>query len=820
MNFKIPYSKILQPTLALALPILLVVMIFTYISISAFKDDIHNQLLKNELKTVNAVTQTLVTGFKTKFEKGVFNSLNNNKKLQNNMNSVLRTLIKDKYEYAYLVYKDEKNKYRFLLDGSKNIDERAEFNQLFIAESDNWDKIFKTKQAITYNNKSTSSELWITHLEPVIIDNKIQAVLAVDFSTKDEKNILEILVKIEDALLYMTLFTIFVLTLSIVVNIINIKERKKANIANKTKSEFIANISHEIRTPMNAICGMTELMSFTKLTPKQNDLLEKITTASNTLLLLLNDILDFSKIEANKLVIDKTDFNLYELIEQINNVQKLSATTKNIDFDIIYETKIYPNLIGDPLRLNQILTNLISNGIKFTSQGGVKLIVSQTIIDNHTLKLLCKIEDTGIGIKKEFLNELFKPFDQADNSITRQYGGTGLGLAITNNLVQLQNGKIWVDSVENEGSQFCFEINLEYKHTDIKKQSATIDTIDFKEKVLNLKNINILLVEDNEINQDVIKLALEDTNVSLKIVSNGQEAVDIFKSNQFDLIIMDIQMPIMDGYTATDIIRTQNKDIPIIALSANAMVGDIKKSKQHKINQHLSKPIKMNELYKVLYKYLNHETILQDKYNVNIDTNSNFNFKHINSDDALSMINDNSSFYIQMLKKFYKKYGIKKTSIRELISSNKEKAHILVHTIKGLSGNIGAYELHKLASQLNDAILEQPQNNYENLITQYENEMDFIILELQNYFEQNSSKKDEKNQDKIENININEKLSLLIEPLENSQMNDAKKIIVDIEQYKIPTNYSEDFKILSKLIKSYKAKDALILTQRLIDAKE
>jgi len=377
-----------------------------------------------------------------------------------------------------------------------------------------------------------------------------------------------------------------------------IEERNKAQKSTKIKSEFLSNMSHEIRTPMNGIIGMTHLINQTEMTKEQHKYINIIQNSSTNLLNIINDILDFSKIESGKLTIEKINFDLIEMVNNVFDLVSFESDKKNLDLKLIYED-IPVELYGYSFRISQILINLINNAIKFTSSGYIHLEIKNNISNIYTFI----ITDSGIGMNKKQQSRLFQSFSQGDSSTTRKYGGTGLGLSISKQLVELMDGKIWCDSEEKKGSSFTFELPLEKSRTPIKQNTNTIKDLLSLHKT---QHSNILLVEDNQINQEIIVGLLKDSNIIFDIASNGKEGLDLFQKNssKYDLIFMDIQMPIMNGYEATKEIRILDQKIPIIALTANAMKEDIQKIKDVGINEHLNKPLEVEKLNNILQKYL------------------------------------------------------------------------------------------------------------------------------------------------------------------------------------------------------------------------
>ena len=380
---------------------------------------------------------------------------------------------------------------------------------------------------------------------------------------------------------------------------LNLKIAKSnAEVASRTKSMFLANMTHEIRTPLNGVIGLSKLLQKTPLNSDQHELLDIITTSGENLLQIINDILDFSKIESGQIQLENINFDLNNLLKNVYQLMKFKADENGIDFGYQISKDIPGMLIGDPLRISQILMNLVNNAIKFTQQGHVNISVELIERSRNSIRIIFRIKDSGIGISDEGKLLLFKEFSQSENSISRKYGGTGLGLAISKNLVNLMGGEIGVESEIARGSEFWFRIPLKEAKVSGIKPKEVMEPVP--------ESLKILLAEDNLINQKVARLTLKQFGFACDIANNGLEALELFKMNNYDLVLMDMQMPELDGLRATEMIRTFEKDqmisVPayIVALTANAMAEDKQRCLISGMNNFLSKPFTENELSQVL----------------------------------------------------------------------------------------------------------------------------------------------------------------------------------------------------------------------------
>lgn len=390
-----------------------------------------------------------------------------------------------------------------------------------------------------------------------------------------------------------------------------IKAREEALYSTKAKTNFLSNMSHEIRTPINAITGMTTIARNSQDHEKIIDCLDKIDSASYQLLGLINDILDVSKIEAGKMELANEPFDLYEALKNIKNMLDTQTNAKSQTFLLTIDKNVPRVVIGDDLRLSQIFINLLSNAVKFTDEHG-KITFDIKLESKNEDKYLFEavVCDNGIGISPQQQQRLFKAFEQAEINTARNYGGTGLGLTISKNIAKMMDGDIFVKSRPGEGSCFIVRFQLKAGNEEMLYGKENDQTQNEEPADMDFSKYTVLLVEDIEINREIVIAMLKPTGVSIECAQNGEAALNLFQKDpaKYDLIFMDIQMPVMDGYQATEAIRSLDnekaKKVPIIAMTANAYKEDVEKALSSGMNEHLSKPININSVMKVLTKYL------------------------------------------------------------------------------------------------------------------------------------------------------------------------------------------------------------------------
>jgi signal transduction histidine kinase/HPt (histidine-containing phosphotransfer) domain-containing protein len=472
--------------------------------------------------------------------------------------------------------------------------------------------------------------------------------------------------------------------------------KESAEMANRTKSDFLANMSHEIRTPMNAIIGFSQLALKTDLTLKQQDFLTKISASSQALMDIINNILDFSKIEAGKLNMESMPFSLDEVLKKVSNLLGIKSEEKGLDLYLNVEADVPPLLVGDPLRLGQILINLTSNAVKFTQEGRIVINIKQVALENEQVTLHFSVQDTGIGIAKEIIPYLFDAFTQADTSITRKFGGTGLGLAICKQLTKMMGGEIWVNTKLGQGSTFNFTANFGF----LKVQEENFPSQHKKIVQKNLKGARVLLVEDNLINQKVAREMMKNEGLLVEIANHGKEAVLMVEKADFDAVLMDIQMPKMDGYEATQLIREGYKKLPIIAMTACVMNGDKEKCIAAGMSDYISKPIEIDKLFNILGKWIQPKKC--EVSNSHSDSKDIRDFTTSLPDElpgidiaaGLKRLRGNRSLYHKLLCDFYKDYQNMVTELNDALQNGQhETALRLVHSLKGATGNLSINNL-------------------------------------------------------------------------------------------------------------------------------
>lgn len=511
-----------------------------------------------------------------------------------------------------------------------------------------------------------------------------------------------------------------------------LEAKEVAEAANLAKSEFLANMSHEIRTPMNGLLGMTELLLNSGLSEKQLQYAKAAQSSANSLLALLNDILDFSKIESRKIELELIPFNLKAAIEDVVGLFKPAAESKGIELSLTLPSDMPIYVVGDPGRVRQVLTNLISNAVKFTKKGGVSVAASFALSSLGSVLFHIEVEDSGVGVAMEKLESIFQKFTQADASVTREFGGTGLGLAISKQLVDLMDGKINVESRGHGcGARFWIEIEFPLAQLQETEELAEKEECDSRKEKLSerLKGKRILLVEDNLINRQVALENIKKLGCSVESAENGMEALEKIKGGEFDGIFMDCQMPLMDGYETTKKIREfegSKKHTPILAMTAHAMKTDKTKCLAAGMDDYLSKPATADKIKRALVKWVCREggSVAgasehggTESFSSPIDS-----MKELSAFD-ISIGLEIMGGKVEILKKIVQAYvGVAPGHIEAIEKAfgaeDFAKTNMEAHTFKGASSSIGAERLRHIAQAIEAAARDGQAEILEKLIKQ------------------------------------------------------------------------------------------------------
>ncbi|MCB1894786.1 MAG: response regulator [Zoogloeaceae bacterium] len=480
--------------------------------------------------------------------------------------------------------------------------------------------------------------------------------------------------------------------------------RDAAEEATRAKGLFVANMSHEIRTPLNAVLGFCHLAERTRLDDKQRNYLRNIRKATDSLLAIINNILDFSKLDAGKLELDEVDFSLRAIIGDVVEMFSVIADQQGLALTHEIAPAVPDGVRGDPQRIKQILINLIGNALKFTEDGSVRLTLALDTAAPDDICLLFEVSDSGIGIEEAAIPELFQSFTQADSSTTRRYGGTGLGLAICRNLVGMMGGRIGVRSRPGAGSTFWFTL-----HLGLAKDAAIGATDDTPSEIdaSAFARARVLVVEDNLINQRIMRELLNETGLDVTIAGDGVEALEVLRQQAFNLVLMDLQMPRMDGYQTTAKIREHHDrlSLPIVAMTAHGRDEDREKCLAAGMNDHLSKPVDPARLVQALRQWLG-DAVIDASGPAVVSVNPVVpELPGVDMAAGLGRAGNKPALYLSLLRDFHKDHATSLARIREACAGGRRETAVrMVHNLKGTAGNLGARELERRLTRVERAL--------------------------------------------------------------------------------------------------------------------
>jgi len=572
-----------------------------------------------------------------------------------------------------------------------DVERTTTFCQYTIMESNIWVIPDATKEPKLIDNPNVNGGFNVKFYAGIPLTTpdgyNIGTICAIDHVTKnineDQKNALSILAKHVISQLELRMK-----------NVELDRQKEIAELAIYAKDSFLANMSHEIRTPLNAIIGFTDLLSQSELTATQKDYIGNVQTAGENLMIIINDILDLSKIESGNLIIEKHPFNLKKALKHTYDLLKVKVS-EDIEFNLFLDADLPEVVVGDKGRINQILTNLAGNAIKFTEEGDITISVKKTEETDKNYTLRFSIKDTGIGISEDKLNTIFDRFTQAEESTTRRFGGTGLGLNIVKQLIELQKGEIQVKSKLGRGSEFYF--TLSFAKADPSYNNH------YEEAILQkpLQKLSILLCEDNILNQKLAKSVIQEFGFDLDIANNGEEGIEMLLKNDYDLILMDLQMPLKDGYSTTEYIRNElESEIPIIAMTAHSLVGEQQKCFDIGMNGYVPKPFKQPELLAEIIRVLDEKP-------------KGSNFKGIDLSYLLEMSCNDQNFVTEMISLFINKVPNEIALLEKAIVNNDyDSVKKIAHNMKSSLPIFKLDSLNKdLAEIENNAIKSDFDNN-------------------------------------------------------------------------------------------------------------